>query len=369
MDGTELAIYTVLTTFALLQHADGSRARRVELFLHLAAGLAGLILSKPNISYPAIALCMSVLLIAKISKRFVWGALALAVTASIFLLSTVHLSLFSMLESYKGLANRLVPKMLFLGTFFNISFMEGMAAIPTFAVIAPLCSLVAVLGWRHRRGLLAHPLDLLGFGCIGLAWIGFCTNADAKLTDTPTLLFGSLILVLTASFPTGQLRSRLLWTSCGLLYLAFFAGLTRERMQTIGMWGDEGCGPRVVLHDRFFGTFHNCKPFVSVLSEIDQAVLSLPPGSRVFFGTDLEFSYARNHIASPAHLPLWWHDGTSFPHSQVHQISRSWIDDKFDRLIFVHGVRINIPQEILDAVERDYVQIPGTTFIDVYRPR
>ncbi len=361
--------YAVLTTLVLVLARDGSRWLRGELWVHLAIAWAGLILSKPNVSYPALLLCLAVLLLAGCSARLVCGCGAAALLGSIGLLWTAHVSLLAMLATYVGLANRIVPKMLFLGTLYNISLLEGMAAIPTFAVVAPLLWLVGLLSWRHRHTLLERPVDLLGFGGVLLGLIGFCTNADAKLTDTPMLLLGSVILATTASFPVATLRTRLAWTSAGLLYLAFFAGWTRQRMQTIGMWADEGCGPRVVLQDRFFGTFHDCQAFPNVLHELDDTLAPLPAGSHIFLGTNLEFGYARSRLPSPLHLPLWWHPGTSYPVSKTDAIRGAWKADRFDRAIFVHDDRDNIPAGILEDIARDYVKVPGTQMLDVYRPR
>ena len=363
------AAYAVLTTMALVVTRDRSRWVRGELWVHLLIAWTGLIVSKPNVAYPALVLCLAVLVLAGCSARLISGCAAVAVVASAGLLWTAHVSLPAMLGAYGGLGNRILPKMLFLGTLYHVALLEGMAAIPTFAVVLPLLWLLGMLGWRNRRGLRGRPPELLGFGSVALALIGFCTNADAKLTDTPLLLLGAVILAAVASFPVATLRTRLAYTAAALLYLAFFAGWTRQRMQTIGMWAEDSCGARVAFDDRFFGRFHACQAFPDVLHEMDEALAELPPGSHVFLGTNLEFGYARSRIASPLYLPLWWHPGTSYPESKTDKISAAWGADRFDRLIFVHGDRDNIPPGILQQIARSYVPVPGTRMLDVYRRR
>ncbi len=162
-----------------------------------------------------------------------------------------------------------------------------------------------------------------------------------------------------------------------LMTAAFFCA-TRERMQTVGEWAEDRCGRALERRsDPFFGSFHACPPFFSVLDETDK-VVSEAHGTPVFFGPRMEFLYARDRLASPKGLPVWWHPGTSFPVGAEPAIFQAWKGNHFGLLIFLHNDRTRVPPVILDAIERDYVETTisppdpdalDDAKIDVYIPR
>ena len=367
-----IACYAILTTFVLLKRENLSMLLRVELFLHLTLGLTGLILSKPNTAYPPILLCLVLLAMARTPKWLVWGSLAASLVAASVVLSTAHISLLGMLDGYQGLSGRLVPHPLAYGMLLNrpgVPAIIGLANLCVYAMIAPVLTLFGLTYWRERHDLLKRPLDLLALGACATGILGMATNFDLKLTDTPLVLLGIALFSVTGASRALLIRRRLIWTTLPLVYFCFLTGTTRQRGQTIGLWANEDCGARITLHDPFFGTFHNCAVFGSVMQEADRTLASGPANQRVFFGPDLEFMYARNRIVSPLHLPLWWHPGTSYPLGHLAEINRAWHEDRFDTVIFVHDLRANTPQAIQDELRDKYVQVPGTELIDVYKPR
>jgi len=81
-------------------------------------------------------------------------------------------------------------------------------------------------------------------------------------------------------------------------------------------------------------------------------------------------------VVSPIALPLWWHPGSSFPETALHDIIQAWSTDRFDVLIFLHDDRTRIPGAILHAIDQNYRAVPrparkppSRSQIDVYLPR
>jgi len=364
--------YTVLTTFVMLRRKPLSTMLRVELFLHLVLGFTILILSKPNTAYPVLCVCITILLLDRCSRMFVWGSLLVALAGASAILATAHISLLGMLAGYSGLQGRLIPHPLVYGIGLEdvgVPPVIGLSNFCVYAIIAPVFTAFAVQWWRRRSDLRKRPDALLAFMACAIGILGMATNFDLKLIDTPLFLFGIALFTISDPGPHGLIRSRLIWTVVPLVYFCLLNGVARQRVQSIGLWADDDCGPRVVMHDSFFGTFHNCAVFGSVMHEADRAVATVPEGQHIFFGPSLEFLYARDHIQSPLHLPLWWHPGTSYPVSHTNEIVHAWSEDHFDTVIFVHNLLVNIPPAILDQVRENYVQLPGTSTIDVYKLR
>lgn len=349
------ALWAFVATFALLELPAPVQVRaRWELLVHLGLAETLLILAKPNTGMPTLVFCTGVLLLRKeLRVRAVGAVCAAGVLASLAMLA-VHTTLLQQWRTYSSLNSRFVPKGYLDQIVFHRQQYLGLEKLTAFIAVLP--ALVWVL-WLVGRSVLQHRLravHLLGLGACLVSIIGFGTNADYPIVDTPAMLLGAALLASTAWSSFAWFESAYAFGLYSLLVLAgFFCG-TRQRMQQVGEWGDS-CGNWFTSEqDPFFGHFHSCPAFFDVLHAADRAVADA--GSRdVFFGPRLEFLYARERLASPHGLPLWWHPGTSYPVSRESAVAEAWKQDHFGLLILLHNDRTRLPEAILDAINHDYV--------------
>ena len=211
-----------------------------------------------------------------------------------------------------------------------------------------------------------------------VSMIGFGTNVEFQIVAAPALLLGVALLGASTEMTFRWIDGSFVYSLYLVVATAAFLCWTRERMQAVGAWGNYSCGYSMIAEtDPFFGHFKACPPFFAVLHETDQ-VIAENRGTPVFFGPRMEFLYAREHIPSPKGLPLWWHPGTSFPLQADPSIVRSWKDDQFGLLVFLHQERTHMPQAILKEMDHDYIEktvgsdTSGTSDegrIDVYTPK
>lgn len=364
-------VYAGLGTFALVASKFVSRSQIVELGCHLTIAYAGLLLSKPNTAFPALLLCITCLIVAGM-VRFAVIISATTLCVASLTLATVHTSLFQMLRAYLGLGNRAIPRFFFLDvipshtTFGNTGLsIFGLETLIVYFIVCPVFVLCLRLYWRNRAHLHANSVLILGWGCCLISLIGLGTNVDLKIADVPAMLLGIAILTLHHQEFTSPLRGRHIAACLSILFVAFFFGLTRARMSGVGEWASDDCGPRILLHDSFFGTFHNCAALPEILHEVDATIAS-NPSSRFFFGPRLEFLYAREKISSPRQLPLWWHPGSSYPVKDQNNITHAFDLDHFDLLVFLKADRTGMPESVLHDIALNFHQIQTTDQLEIY---
>ena len=361
------AIYAVLTTAALLSLPERRLWLRRELTVHLVLATSVLILCKPNTAYPAIALCLLVLHRAGFRARYLVGVLAVGAAIAAVLMAVVHNSLWSMAASYAGLTGRLIPKPLVINIAYAVEVRNGLAEIIIYAVLLfGLKEFVAVLR-KNPRDLLKQPVELLAIGSVLVGFLGMATNFDLKLTDMPLVLVGMMLFSVTSARAT---RSHLWTTRNAIIFCCLFAlyvGRVRLRMQSVGDWAAEGCGPeKVWINDSFLGHMKVCPVVPASLAQMDETTARVPADDHVFFGPSLEFMYARDHMQSPEHLPNWWDAGTSFPRSKSEAVVKAWEADRFDVVILVAGYEVPLLPAVVKDIHRDYARVAATPEIDVY---
>lgn len=364
-------VYAGLGTFALVAAKPTTRLQIVELGCHLTVAYSGLLLSKPNTAFPALMICIVCLIMAGM-VRFAAIVSAMTLCVASLLLATVHASLFQMLRTYLGLGDRAIPRFFFIGvipthtTFGNTDFsIFGLETIVVYFVLCPVFVLCLRLYWRNRAHLQPNAALILGWGCCLVSLIGLGTNVDIKIVDVPAMLLGIAILTLIHQEFTLPLRGRCIAACFSILFLAFFFSLTRARMMNVGEWASSDCGPRILFHDSFFGTFHNCAALPEILHEVDTTVAA-NPSSRFFFGPRLEFLYAREGISSPRQLPLWWHPGSSYPVKDQNNITHAFDLDYFDLLVFLKADRTGMPESVLHDIALNFHQIQTTDQLEIY---
>lgn len=286
------------------------------------------------------------------------------VMASVFMLP-VHTTLWRTIAVYSQLQGRFWSNTLFEGFLIDPGVDSGQTWLLVAICVAPVFWMLGYGLVRRKELGLSGPMLLLATAGFVVTLIGLETDAEFRIVETPTLLLGGVVLYLGTAERARSLWPPLRRAALGLLTVATFLSATRARMQAVGSWAEDTCAPRVDFNDRFFGAFHACQLFKTVLQESD-ATVEAHPQARVFFGPRLEFQYAREGLPSPAHLPMWWHPGTSYPLPAEDEVVEAWKRDHFDLLVFGRGDRTRLPDAILLNIAEEFEQVPGTDGIDVY---
>ena len=377
------AIYALLATFALLQSNPNSTTTRPETWkplLHLALAQALLLLAKPNVAWPMLLTCDLALLLAR-KWQCTLAATAAATALASLALAFAHTSLWTTFTLYSQLTSRFRPNHFFTGIFYDRDFAVGIQHWVVYVLLLPV---VVWLLMQLLRPKAATPLPIraLAIGAALATWIGMGTNVEFRLVDAPCLLLGAALLSLVTPSRGAFAQATISAATYTLLLIALFYGFSRARMQEAGVWAEaETCGAEATTIDPFFGAFTSCRNLLSVLDETDTALRTANPPS-AFFGPRMEFLYAREHLASPRGLPLWWHPGSSYPLDAVPQIVQAFDQDRPAMLIFLHDDRSYLPEPLVEHMDRDYRLTPHpalsrfpdlaedpTAHIDVYLRR
>ena len=346
-----ISLYALLATFAL---PTLSSPRSIELLSHLIAAEALLLLAKPNVALPILLGCTLALLLARRPRAALLGLLGAALLSSL-LLAFTHTSLLATFRVYLQLTSRFRPGHFLAGILYNKDLSVGFQRWTIYAVLLPAA--VWLIAQTLRRAP-SPPLWLRVLALTGAlaTWLGIGTNVEFALVDAPTLLLGTALIAVVRSRTFARLA--LSATTYVLFAIALFYGLSRARMQEIGVWAEaETCSSEAHIHDPFFGVFTTCRNLGSVLEETDSTIHTLAPQS-IFFGPRMEFLYARERLASPRGLPLWWHPGSSYPAQSLPEILAAFEADRPQLLIFLHDDRSHMPTALLDRMSREYHQLP-----------
>jgi hypothetical protein len=362
------AAYAILATYALLRLP--SSRHRVEVTAHIAFAFSVLLLSKPNTGWPATLLCMVCLLWVRSSVVYAGIALSTAALADTLVLAGFHMRVADVLRGYSGLSGRAIPRLFLVGIHptrsrageITVAFTYLFLAIPAFRIIQ--------VAWKNRHSLQDSPADFVCFAAALVTLIGLGTNWDVKAVDVPPFLVGAALL---ATMHAGRYARILPAVQTSVAVFCLFAvvvGFERLRMRSDGPWAGDSYGKTVRIHDRFFGDFNTHASFAALLQEVD-GVVANSHQKRIFFGPRMEFLYARENLASPLSLPLWWHPGTSYPLAQEARVERNWLNDNFDVLIFAKNDRNIFPGNLFPstlelAMTTHYKLDPSLDAIDVY---
>lgn len=357
------AAYAILAAYVLTQQI--SPAQRKEVVCHLALAFAVLLLSKPNTAWPAILVCLLCLFKDRSFRLPAVSAFVAAIIGDACLLAFFHAGFSQMFHSYLGLSGRAVPRLFLVGIHPERTRIGAIVVFFTYLFLfLPSLQMIRIF-WRECARIWASSADLLCLGAAMVSVLGFGTNWELKIADVAPLLVGMGILANTNPERYKQLMPSLQWSASLLLLLAVCLGAARIRMQTVGSWAGSHYGQKVEIHDPFFGDFVTRQSFRDLLQEVD-AVTSHSPGKKIFFGPRMEFLYARDGLTSPAHLPLCWHPGTSYPFSSELDVENAWEDDHFDILIFAKNDRTRFPEKLLNAMSAEYTFDGSQREIDIF---
>ncbi|MGI4827164.1 MAG: hypothetical protein ACRYFU_03090 [Janthinobacterium lividum] len=348
------SLYAVLTTFTIVVVGSEYLTVKRELVIHLSIAEAFLLLAKPNVGVPTLLLCFVTLALSRNTSAALQGLVG-GFTLSSLALSTARTNLFTTYTLYAQLTSRFRPGHYLAGILYERQLSVGVQACLVYALLIPVFAWLVSSSWRRTRRFPLWAIALfMGSGMVTILGIG--TNVELKVVDPPCFLLSAALMVAlrppAARF--GKVATSV--ATYTLLGMAALYGVTRVRMQDVGVWANT-CSSLETRHDRFFGPFTSCPDLFSVLEETDN-VVSANQRKSVFFGPRMEFLYARERLASPLGMPLWWHPGTSYPDTDVQQIVAAFRRDHVDLLIFLHGDRTRMPKQLLDVMDQEYVSAP-----------
>lgn len=360
-----LAAYGVLASYTLLSLA--TTGSRWEVTAHVAVALAGLALSKPNVALPAILLFTVCLTLDKRCRKLILPMLLIAAVADLLALRAFHITFLEVLRGYLQASGRARPFLFFVGIAPEKTLIGAITVPITYYLLTiPALSLIATL--RRHRQFWAGRGELL---CVGAGFItlaGLATNWELKLVDAPAFLTGCAVAATMIPDRFARVLRPAKWSIALFCLFAAALGAARTRMWLVGPWAGPAYGPEVTIHDSFFGAFETRQAFADLLREVD-TVVSHSRDERIFFGPRMEFLYARERIASPLDLPIWWHLGTSYAISQESNVENNWEKDHFELLIFAKGDRTRFPARLLANMDSEYTFDGHWKTIDVFYRR
>jgi hypothetical protein len=85
-----------------------------------------------------------------------------------------------------------------------------------------------------------------------------------------------------------------------------------------------------------------------------------------YLGPRVDFNYSVLGLASPIHLPAWWHPGTAFARARVPELLAIWEGYKFQTLIYLKDDYTYYPDEFMDKLQEEYTRDDRWDRITVY---
>jgi hypothetical protein len=312
--------------------------------------LALLGLMKPNVAFPAALAGIVCTFVAASEKTRVLILTFSAVAMNIAFLAANHVSLFGMMTTYLGVADTRgfatvgldmmqredVPRLLVCELILAIPFLAWWPQFRT------------ALRQRNHRDL-AYVLLLLSAPAVSL--FAMCTNMDLKDVEWPLpLCFGVVLLDAGAADIHVRWRKIFLCFVLALMASDLYLGAIRDRVRMIGPFftTNETLQPGL----SFFGNMQASRTFYDVNQELRE-ILPVAPRP-VFFGPRMEFGYAAFGLPSPAHLPVGWDPGTTFPLSEQPEILQAWHDHCFEILIFSKHDFTYYSAEFVKTIRQSY---------------
>jgi len=338
-----------------------SRAAQIS----FVAGLVMVGMMKPNTALPMAVGC-TVLVLLGTSERLRFLLLtAVAAGCLLLFLPANHVSISGLVHAYRTAAvargvssfgiDILKPaERMRLGVFVTMLLLPGLVLWFRFALDA--------LRRFDIRALSLSALLLLG-PVVGV--FAMFTNGEMKDTDFPLLIaFGAVTLwgfMGDKSEAVGRIYATFLF---GLAASDLYLGYSRARIEfaehAFFEFADTDYNPGVP----YFQNMHASKGMQEVVREMRKA---LGETSRpVFLGPSLEFGYAAFQLPSPLHLPVWWHQGTSYAAADEASLAEVWRNSGFDTLIFLRDGFQHTPDAIQRIIRESYVKDDRWPDLDVY---
>jgi hypothetical protein len=346
----------------------GSRSAQIS----YVAALVLIGMMKPNTALP-MAVGGAVLVFVGTKARVRFALLTIAGIACLLLsLAANHVDIFGLIGSYRAAA---VARGV---SAFGIVVLKPADRL-RLAVFVAFLLLPGLVRWRDlllsalrrydTRALCRSELLLLG-PIVGV--YAMFTNGELKDTDFPLLvafgavmMWGNMLPVAGKTWKSEVLVRAYATFLFGLAASDLYMGYSRARIEfaehAFFEFTDTDNYPGVP----YFRSMHASRPMRDTVTEIAKAVRESP--GPVYMGPALEFGYAAFNLPSPLHLPVWWHEGTSYAIADEASLAETWKNSRFATLIFLQDNLQHTPEPIRRIIRESYVKDDRWTDLDVYR--
>ena len=335
----------------------------------MALALLGLM--KPNVAFPAAASGILCTLLGAPARARVLILTSLAVGVNLAFLAANQVNPAAMVAGYLSIASTrgfTNVGMLIMGIADAVRLVvcASVLAIP-FVLWCPRFLAAARKAAAEKAGYRDLAQSLLLFSAPAVSIFAMFTNMELKDVEFPLLFCFGLILVGTGSRDDQARLARTYF--CFVLALAAFdlyLGVVRYRVQLVGDFFSSEDVP-LPSGVPLFGNMRASKLFHDVIEET-QGIVALSPRP-IFFGPRMEFAYAASRLPSPAHLPVWWHPGTSFNVDDQSDILQTWRNQCFPTLIFFKNDYTYYTPEFRMNLIKLYDRDESSARISVFRRR
>jgi hypothetical protein len=319
-------------------------------------------LAKQNVAAPVIVAALAGVLMLGGRRRWHLAA-AVGLGAGVGLILALQLLGMrgqDLLASYTAVAGRGLPS--------QANWTAALQVRSSLSALLALGGALAVMLWHVSR---YRPIDrptaflllLLPVTLLPLA-----TDWDAKLNDVALPLFLVCCWGWSKAPASAATRRPVGAIVALVLALAVMMGATRERMASVGPYAFWEPVADHQIATGYFAGMHVGARMDRVLGELDQLHHADPHGT-MFFGPRLEFGYRVTGVPSPRGMPLWWHPGSSYAIADEGRVVRTFIDRRFDTLVFLGDDRTRMPQALLVYIDAHYARVPAAGELQIFRRR
>ena len=323
-----------LSCFLYLHHPD-----RVASRLSYAGALALLGLMKPNIAGLLGLGGMALVFVASRRRAMLVVLTIVAAAGVVAALAINGVSLGGMLASYRAAA---IDRGGLSAFGFNDA--KPLDIFRDILCVMALAAPLSLWGRRFARAMRRMDLRQTAVGLLlplgpAVSVFAMFSNGELKDVEWPLFIASGALLLFGASplgdpAANGRLRRFYVAFLCSPMAADLYMGAVRYRVEGIGYhsyfeWRDASHTVDVP----FFSNLKASGRFQTVVEEVRQTLKGNP--GPVFFGPRMEFSYAAFGVASPTHLPAWWHPGTSFARTDEPALLKNWLNHRFATLIFL----------------------------------
>ncbi len=328
--------------------------------------------SKQNVGILCVGLCAVTLIICYLFKvitlREVIASALIFICSTVFYVLLIHsllrIDYSEFIRTYTSVLGRGIPSIGQIKEVFIIS--RANMVLTLFSIVFSLILFRIVLQIKKK------PIDtkiFIGFifSIQVIGYYAFLTDWDIKFNDFP-LIGLSTIILLSVIFENNVALIRSYHFAIILIVaLAVYLGVKRYRMNLVGYGAFYEDGQLYKINDGYLKGLYVGKKLYAINKEID----SLKKGGiipvKTFFGPRMEFGYTQYNIPSPAHMPLWWHPGSSYNIRDEKKVISIFTNFNFDVLIFLKGDRTRMPQAIIDYISENYYIYKPSVYLDIYK--
>lgn len=347
----------------------------ISAWLSYLGSLILLSLMKPNTAGIEIVGITAVLFFSFLNKERIKLILisTVAFVGSVTILSLFNIHVTNLLSSYASIAHRaftlkqFIYNNLFQMDVFERSLMIAVWLIFIFWIVVLLINAVRFF----------TPQTALGLVAITTGIFATVNNCEIALVNLQLILFGVWIFMEDAKksergfFAQGEsffAKNDLLFTLlCFFLVgLSFGEAVMRSRVKGVGDFFQYTTSREVIAGDFFEGLC--ASPFFVELHRELAATLPfyIERKDSIWFGPRLGWAYADFDLPSPADQPVAWEREVFYAPQQEPYLIRSWIEKKFEVLVFLKNDFTYLPIELLQFISNNYFLVQQQRAIMIF---